>query len=207
MTLSQNIRRLNLTSHITFSVGWLGSVVAFFALALVSITSQRIENVRAVCIAMEIVSWYVILPFCIGSFITGLVQSLGTNWGIFKYYWVTVKFILTLGASFLLILHLKPITYLAQQASEIGSLDKISSTAVDLSIKSAAAIFVLLSLIFVSVYKPWGRIKYASQPTKSAPLNEEIKTRSWAKKWLILTLVAALILLILKHLMGGAMHH
>ena len=36
-----------------------------------------------------------IVPLCLVSFFSGLVQSLATEWGLFRHWWIVVKFGLT----------------------------------------------------------------------------------------------------------------
>ena len=80
MIMPQNIRKLALTAHIASSVGWLGAVGVFLALAVTGLTSQDPKRVRAVYLAMDVSGWYVIVPLCFASLATGLIQSLGTTW-------------------------------------------------------------------------------------------------------------------------------
>ena len=92
MTMSARARKFALTSHIAVSVGWLGSVVAFLALSIVGLTNQDAQKVRAVYFAMKLTGCFVIVPLSITSLLTGLIQSLGTNWGLFKHYWIVLSF-------------------------------------------------------------------------------------------------------------------
>jgi uncharacterized membrane protein len=85
MTMTPRLRKFTLTAHITFSVGWLGAVIAFLALAA-AMTSQDAQTLRAAWIAMEWTGWYVIVPSVLASLLTGLVMSLGTKWGLFRHY-------------------------------------------------------------------------------------------------------------------------
>ena len=68
-------RKAALTTHVTASVGWLGSVAAFLALAIVGLGSGDAEIVRAAYVAMHLVTWYVIIPFCGASLLTGVIES------------------------------------------------------------------------------------------------------------------------------------
>jgi len=45
---------------------------------------------------MGVTGWYIIVPLCLASLLTGLIMSLATKWGLFRHYWVTVKFLLTI---------------------------------------------------------------------------------------------------------------
>ena len=91
--------QLVLTLHVTFSVGWLGIVVAYLALAIGSLKSQNDQSVRVAYMAMELIGWYVIVPFSLVTLAVGLVQALGTEWGLFRHYWISVKFVLALKRS------------------------------------------------------------------------------------------------------------
>jgi hypothetical protein len=47
MTFAAGLRRLTLTTHLTSSVGWLGAVVVFVALAAIGLTSQDERTAEA----------------------------------------------------------------------------------------------------------------------------------------------------------------
>ncbi len=47
MTLTPLLRKFTLTTHVTFSVGWLGAVAGFLALAIAGLTSKDIQVVRS----------------------------------------------------------------------------------------------------------------------------------------------------------------
>jgi hypothetical protein len=78
MIMTPGFRKLGLTAHVSSSVGWFGSVVAFLALAVSGLTTQDTQTVRAAYVAMDLIGWLVIVPFSLVSLLTGLVQSLGT---------------------------------------------------------------------------------------------------------------------------------
>ena len=86
MTMAPGLRNFVLTGHLTCSVGWIGAVVAYLALGVSAVTSQDAQTVRAVWIAMEVTGWFVIVPLSLASLLAGLVQSLGTEWGLFRHY-------------------------------------------------------------------------------------------------------------------------
>jgi hypothetical protein len=121
MTMPPGIRKFALIAHVASSVGWLGAVVAYLALVVAALTSQDAITVRAAWIAMELTGWSVIVPLALASLITGLVQSLGTPWGLFQHYWVLVKFLLTVFATIILLLHMPTISYFGGVAAETDS--------------------------------------------------------------------------------------
>ena len=99
MTMTPRFNKFALTAHITFSVGWVGAVVAYLALAIAGLTVHDTPMVRAAYLSMELIGWFVIVPFSFAALLTGLVQSLSTQWGLFRHYWILAKFLLTTGAA------------------------------------------------------------------------------------------------------------
>jgi ABC-type anion transport system duplicated permease subunit len=65
---------------VTSSVGWFGALVVFLAHAAASLAVRDDMVQRALCIAMGVTAWAVILPLSLASFLTGVVQALGTAW-------------------------------------------------------------------------------------------------------------------------------
>lgn len=96
------IRKFALTAHISSSVGWFGAVVGFLVLAVAGLNSQNVQFVRGFYLAMELTGWYVIVPFCLASLATGLIVSPGSKWGLFRHYWVSSKFFLTIVSTLIL---------------------------------------------------------------------------------------------------------
>ncbi len=99
MTMTPGLRKFVLTEHLTFSVGWIGAVVAYLALGVSAVTSQDAQTVRAAWIAMELTGWFAIVPLALAALLTGLVMSLGTPWGLFRHFWVLISLLLTILAT------------------------------------------------------------------------------------------------------------
>lgn len=161
MTLS--LRKLALTLHVTFSLGWLGAVAAFLALALVGLMGRDAQLVRSADLAMELTAWFVIVPFCFASLLTGIVSSLGTPWGLLRHYWVLVKFLITVPATLILLVHLQPIGLLAGAASQstvTWSTTDLHGLRILLATAASAALLTLLFLTTLSMYKPRGMTPY-----------------------------------------------
>src|SRR5438105_14862165 len=106
MTMTPSLRKFALIVHLIFSVGWIGAVFAYMALGISSMTSLDVQTVRAAWIAMELTGWYVIVPLALAALLTGLVTSLGTQWGLFRHYWVLISLVLTILATVILLLHM-----------------------------------------------------------------------------------------------------
>src|SRR3970282_1344477 len=118
MAMTPRLRKFALTAHITISVGWLGAVVVYLALAIAGLTSHDAQMVRAAYLSMELIGWFVIVPFSLAALLTGLVQSLGTQWGLFGHYWILVKFLLSTGATIVLLGHMQAVSRMSNLAAE-----------------------------------------------------------------------------------------
>jgi len=155
--MTPRLRKFALTAHVTSSVGWLGAVAGFLALAVASLTSQDAQMVSAAYLAMELTAWFVIVPLSLASPLTGLVQSLGTTWGLFRHYWVLAKFLITIPACIVLLLHMQPIGHLARVVAETTlSSGDLGGLRIQLVANAGAALLVLLVSTTLSVYKPRG---------------------------------------------------
>jgi hypothetical protein len=95
MTFSPSLRRLAFTTHVTSSVGWVGAVMAFLALALIGLTSGEETTVRGAYLVMAPATWFVLVPLAHASLLSGIALSLGTTWGLFRHYWVVLKLSIT----------------------------------------------------------------------------------------------------------------
>ena len=161
MTMTPRLRKFALTAHVTSSVGWLGAVASFLALAVAGLTSQDAQMAHAAYLAMELTTSFVIVPLGLASLLTGLIQSLGTPWGLFRHYWVLVKLLLTLFATIVLLLHTQPISYMAGVAAEttLSNAD-LRPLRIQLVADAGAALLVLLVATTLAVYKPPGMTRY-----------------------------------------------
>jgi hypothetical protein len=143
------------------SVGWLGAVVAYLALAIVGMTSHDAQMVRAAYLSMEVIGWFVIVPFSLATLAAGLIESLGTPWGLFRHWWVLVKFLLTTGATTVLLLHIPTVTRMAGVAADmVLSASDFRALRIQLVTHAAGGLLVLLAAMVLSVYKPWGMTQY-----------------------------------------------
>lgn len=118
MTMTPGLRKSALTAHVTSSVGWLGAVGGFLALAVAGLTSDDASMVRAAYLAMELAGWFVIVPLSLASLPSGIVMSMGTEWGLFRHYWVVAKLLITVVATILLLVHMQPVGHLARVVTD-----------------------------------------------------------------------------------------
>jgi hypothetical protein len=164
MTMTPSFRKFALTAHVTCSVGWLGAVAGFLALAVAGLSGQDAQMVRAAYLAMNVTAWFVIVPLAFAALLTGLVQSLGTRWGLFRHHWVLAKLLLTVIATIVLLLKLKLIGYIAGVAGTTLSIADLREARIELAVHAGGGLLVLLVVTTLSVYKPWGRTPIRTDP-------------------------------------------
>jgi hypothetical protein len=215
--MTPGVRKLALATHVTSSVGWLGSIGCFLALAVAGLRGQDAQAVRAASLASELLTWWVIVPLAFASLLTGLIMSLGTPWGVFRHYWVLAKLLITLLATVLLLLHTRPIGLLADIARETATLTgpHVRQLQTQLVRDAGLAMLALLVNVTLSVFKPkgltgYGRRKQREQrerrgtPQAIAALSDDSAPR-WVRLFAIIALLF-IVWFIVRHLTGGGLH-
>ncbi len=187
--MTPNLRKLTIAAHVTFSIGWLGAVAAFLALSIAGLTTHDAEVVRSTYLSMDLISRFVIIPMCFAALATGLFQALGTPWGLFRYYWILVKFGLAIFATFALLMHqfgavAKAAKRVSGTAAETLFSADLGPLKVELVRAPSLAILLLLVVTTLGVYKPWGLTRYGrrkqqelrkvQQPDKGTPLGVKV---------------------------------
>lgn len=210
MTMKPNLRKFVLTAHITFSVGWLGTVAAFLALAVAGVSSRNDQTTRAAYLAMELIGWFVIVPCSLVALLTGLVQSLGTKWGLFRYYWILVKFLLTVFSILILFVFTRTLNDLGNLATNMSlSVDDLHGLSQSPVLHSGGGLLVLLAATILSVCKPWGLTAYGRGKLRGGESQLEPQTNGtpWGLYALIGFGILALAFLIAHLANGGFGQH
>lgn len=191
MAVTASVRKLGQTAHIVTSVGWMGAVTCFLALAVFGFVAERELEVRSAYVGMELICWAVIVPLSFLSPATGITQSLLTPWGLFRHHWVLAKLLVTLPCTAILLLHMLPTSQLAAAAMQ-GSLagDAMHDLRVQLIADSVVAVAVLLFTTVLAVYKPGGATR------GPLPL--------WVARLRAFSVIVALAF-VAAHLLGGGM--
>lgn len=225
MTMTPKLRKFALTAHITASVGLLGAIAGFIALAITGLTSQDAEMARAAYLAMELIAWCVIVPLAVGSLLTGVVQAVGTPWGLFRHWWVVGKLLLTVFATCVLLLKMPLISYVADAAAEtVLSKTDLRQQRIELLFHACGGLLVLLVPLALSVYKPQGLTRFGRRrqreprpvllrPHADLVANASVRpndgstasTQRW-KYMLGLAVIVVVMHFLVLHLIGGFPH-
>ena len=206
--MTPGLRKLTLTAHVTFSVGWLGAVLAYFALAVTALSSRDAQVVRSFYPAMESIGWLVLVPCSLAALLTGLVQSLATEWGLFRHYWILAKLLLSIGGTTVLLLHMPTVGQVAELAAEVGSYGAaFGELRLQLVIHAGGGLLVLLAATALSVYNPWGRTRYGLRTVSRTIARPGAETAAagttpW-RGYLLFAIAGLFLLLVVLHLLGG----
>ena len=156
MTFGPLLRKAVLTTHVVTSVGWLGAVAAYLALDVAAATSRDAVVARAAYVAMEVVVLWVVAPVALASVVVGVVNALGTTWGLFRHWWVVAKLLLTLVATLVLLVQVPGIRSMAASARSGAAAGELPGTLPH----SIGGLVVLVVVTVLSTCKPRGLTRY-----------------------------------------------
>jgi len=159
--LGKSARRALLALHITLTCVWLGGLLVTMLLVGV----QQVHPVAAwrpgLDRAVLLVHDTLIVNASYGFILTGLIFSLFTSWGAFRLWWVSIKWILLAGLGLALPLwvapHVSAMTALSDAMSgEVAGQAAYLGHAQAVMLASGLQVMVLVGIVAISVFKPWG---------------------------------------------------
>jgi uncharacterized membrane protein len=159
MIMRPGLRKFALTAHVTASVGWIGAVLVFLGLSVIGLSSPDPQTVRGVYVVMEPAAWAVLLPLAFASLLTGIIQGLGTTWGLFRHYWVLFKLLITVFATIILMIYMETFRVMARIAAD-PSADLAIVRNPSPRLHAVLALVVLLVATLLAIYKPRGVTPY-----------------------------------------------
>lgn len=154
-------------AHVLSSIAWVGPAFCYIVLATLAATTLDPHLPHAIYAGMRTLAQWLVLPAALLTLVTGLMLSLLTNWGLFKWYWIIVKVIVTPLAIGL----------------ETFALDSVLDKAVAITAAPASALLLdpnfvsmkgqmfqaliphlitMSAIVVISVIKPWGQRKQRS---------------------------------------------
>jgi hypothetical protein len=160
MPMGPGLRKLALTVHVTTSLGWIGAVAAFIVLDVATVTSSEPVLLRAAYVGMDLMTRWVIVPLAFAAFLSGLIMSLGTKWGLFRHWWVVVTLVLTVLATIVLLVQVPVIGHRAAMATDPATTDAELDAMGNLLPHSIGGTIVLIAITMLNVYKPRGLTRY-----------------------------------------------
>jgi hypothetical protein len=161
MAFAPALRRFTFTTHVTSSVGWVGAVVVFLALALIGLISEDEATVRGAYLVMAPAAWFVLVPLAHATLFSGVVLSLGTPWGLIRHYWVAIKLAITVFSTVILMIYMGTFRQMAGVAADpvvaLGVVRNPSPV-----VHATLALVLLLAATVLAIYKPFGMTPYGA---------------------------------------------
>lgn len=217
--MTATLRKLTFTTHITSSVGWVGAVLVFLALAVIALTSRNEATVRGAYLVMAPAAWFVLVPLAHASLLSGVVLSLGSTWGLVRYYWVVFKLGITVFCTAILLIYMGTFRQMAGVAADPGVDLPLVRNASPM-VHAVLALLLLVVATWLGVYKPFGMTPYGMRQQVKArqalssialpPTGVALGARGTPRWVYLASLVAAgvILLLAMLHLAGGGgLHH
>jgi hypothetical protein len=101
-----------------------------------------------------------VLPAALGTLLTGVLLSVMTNWGLTRWYWISLKLIAT---PICIVLETFALTSFMQQAASGGvpPLQLIGAF--------TGHLLIMLALVVISVLKPWGQRRRGFRGAAATP--------------------------------------
>ena len=219
MTFSPSLRRLAFTTHVTSSVGWVGAVMAFLALALIGLTSDEETTVRGAYLVMAPAAWFVLVPLAHASLLSGIALSLGTTWGLVRHYWVVLKLSITAFSTVILLIYMGTFRQMAQVAAD-PVVDLAAVRNASPVVHAILAFILLLAATVLGIYKPFGLTAYGRRihdqrhdvasvtlaPPATGPAVDDRGPARWTYLFGIIALCIVLVF-VLMHLIGNGLRH
>lgn len=151
--LSRPARRAHLVIHVLASAGWLGLTVGLLALAITANTTGSAGAVEASVRSMKLFADWLMLPVAFLTLLSGLVLSLGTQWGLARHRWVWTKFWLTLATTTATTFVLRP--GVSETAAAVSAGQPLANGR-DLLMGPIVSLTAYVFMTVISILKPWG---------------------------------------------------
>lgn len=150
------------SAHVIFGGAWFGTAICMVTVAFNHLTSTNGDELYAINATLKLLDDFVIIPSAILSLLTGGLLSWLTIWGFVKFYWVITKWVATVTLIAFGTFWLGPWTNAATAIAESERLNALTNPLFMFDFKAAAfggaiQTICLLSIIAISVLKPWGR--------------------------------------------------
>ena len=118
-------------------------------------------EVRGAYLLMVPAAWFVLVPLAHASLLSGIVLSLGTTWGLFRYYWVVLKLGITVFATVILLIYMGTFRQMAGVAAPVVDLAAVRNASP--IVHAILALILLVAATVLGVYKPFGMTAYGER--------------------------------------------
>jgi hypothetical protein len=111
---------------------------------------------------MNLIAWFVIVPLSLAALMTGLVQTPGYEVRRVPALLDPAKFLLTVSAIVILLLHMPTVSRMWELASEMTASVDPGAVRIQLLVHAMGGLLVLIVTTTLMVDKPWGKTQYGA---------------------------------------------
>ncbi len=152
MRFTPRWRKAVLTAHVVTAVGWLGVDLVLLTFGIAGLAGADPDLVYP---AQSLIGRALFVPLSFLVWVVGVVNAVGTPWGLLRHRWVLVKLLLTTVMLGLVVFLLLPgLTEAGDLAGELPRRDRINMV-----VAPSVSTSLLLFATILSTYKPWGRVR------------------------------------------------
>lgn len=150
--------------HLLFVAAWLGGQMSLILIQHIKYNLALPEHQYGILASVKAIDDIVVVGGAVGCLLTGLVYSLVTPWGFFKFRWVAVKWISTilliLFGTFFLGPWLNEMTQISANEYALALMNRQYLYDEKMNMIWGSLQFsVNIFLVIISVLKPWKRQK------------------------------------------------
>lgn len=159
--LSNTGKKILLAIHLVLISVWFGSLISMLVLHFVRTDANEIYIIDRIIFT---IFDKIIMNISLAVALSGMMFSLFTKWGFFKFYWITIKWIILILLAVMLMFFAAPVTNGMAAISDILRAESPGNPDYQQYAQSAlkytvVQIIFLTFIIYLSVSKPWGTRK------------------------------------------------
>jgi hypothetical protein len=157
MKLSPRWHKLLLTLHVATAVSVLGTDLVLLVLG---ISSVRGADPQTIYPAAHLAATWLLAPLATLALGTGVLLGLLTQWGLLRYWWVTIKLALTAILTGVIYFVLVPrLGVAAGAATALAPRPFTDAERLPLVVAPAAGVTLLILIVALAIYKPPWRLR------------------------------------------------
>jgi hypothetical protein len=149
-------RKLVLTLHVITSVGWLGAAMAMTILLVAGLVTHNPALRHSAFAFMHVYDLAIMIPLGYLALVTGVLLSVGTNWGLLRHWWIVTKLVLTVAVLLFAGVFTSGWVLEAVARTAENPMADLGVLAVQLIANVATFNVVFWTNATISVFKPWG---------------------------------------------------
>jgi hypothetical protein len=157
-----------LTLHILATVGLFGADLVLVTLGFFAVFGADPNTVYP---AARLVGETIVAPLALISLASGVVLARLTGWGLFRYWWVTLKLAITLVLTLVVLTVLVPRLGNAAAFAAAGAPFDVAHRLPLALAPALAAVFLILN-VALAVYKPRWRVWRGQHQISATPIPE-----------------------------------